>query len=67
MVVICECCQTQLPAWEPGSEPGNWGDWKCPKCWQPYCQDCGSMINWQTMQCIAYEQDVDVSYDTEDS
>lgn len=32
----------------------NWGDFRCSKCDQPYCQDCGSPIG-ADGQCNAAE------------
>ena len=35
---------------------GDWGDWRCKKCGQAYCQDCKSPIHMDTLTCAAYEE-----------
>lgn len=46
-------CGAELPSLF--GRPVDWGDWCCLRCGQAYCQDCGSHINMETMQCEAYE------------
>lgn len=46
----CDCGEALAPVKEVG---GNWGDWRCRKCWFRYCQDCGSHLD-QNDECIAY-------------
>lgn len=46
----CDCGHPMDPVQEAG---GNWGSWRCRKCWTPYCQDCGSVVG-EGDQCLAY-------------
>lgn len=38
---------------------GNWGDWRCDKCGQAYCQDCKAPLHMDTLTCSAYEESND--------
>jgi len=38
-----------------GTRYGGWGDWRCPHCRRPWCQDCGAPIDENSGQCMAYE------------
>ncbi|MGI0810815.1 hypothetical protein ACRCPG_19515 [Pseudomonas aeruginosa] len=48
----CTCGEELEP---PTNGLGNWGSWRCRKCWAGYCQDCGSPLDYND-QCIAYRE-----------
>lgn len=57
--MIVNCCGIDLS--EPCGQ--NWGDWKCKRCGESYCQKCGSHINANTGMCEAYEDSQEDEFD----
>lgn len=51
----CDCGAELDPVASAG---GNWGSWRCRKCWAGYCQDCGSQLDGYN-DCIAYREQQD--------
>lgn len=46
----CVFCRASLPI-PPDPGKGDWGDWKCGKCDTTYCQDCGSLLDFND-ECV---------------
>lgn len=44
----CDCGKP-LP---PRPTMGDWGRWRCRKCGQAYCQDCGAALD-ENNECTA--------------
>lgn len=51
---VCKNCKHLLPQ-PPRPGTGSWGDWRCRRCGEAWCQDCGGHIDANTGQCEAYE------------